>query len=150
MQVTRQRSKVGAIGDLAALITLLTGGFARLYKDDGFTPDANSLLADFAAHEADYTGYAAGGVALAAPVGAYNDGDTQVADNFPTIEFRPTGPVLVSNDIRGVFFEDSANDVQEYWHFEQPISMATVLDVILIDSKFVVAFADEIVDRGPF
>lgn len=150
MQVTRQRTKVGAMGDLAALITLLTAGFARLYKDDGFTPDANSLLADFAAHEADYTGYVAGGVALAAPVGTYDDGENQVADNFPTIEFRPTAPVLVENDIRGIFFEDTGNDVQEYWHFEEPISLATVLDVILVDAKFVEQFAPEIVERGPF
>ena len=147
MQVTRQRSKVGALGDLASLITLLTTGKAHLYQDDGFTPDANSLLADFNAHEANYTGYAAGGVALASPTGPYNDGVNQVADNFPTIAFQPTGPVLVSNEIRGAYFEDSGNDVQEYWIFDQPVTMADPLDIILLDAKFVGNFASENVAR---
>jgi len=137
MNVTRQRTSLGALQDLAALIVLLTTGKARLYKDDGFVPDANSVLADFTAHEADYTGYVAGGIALAAPTGPYADGVDQYADNFPTVAFQPTGPVLVSNDIRGVFFEDSGNDVQEFWIFETAMPMANVLDIILIDAKFV-------------
>lgn len=147
MRVTRQRSKVGALGDLAALIALLTTGKAHLYQDDGFVPDANSLLADFNAHEADFTGYTAGGETLAAPTGPYNDGVDQVADNFPTIAFQPAAPVLVSNDIRGVYFEDSNNDVQEYWIFDQPVTMATALDIILLDAKSVVNFAAEDVVR---
>jgi hypothetical protein len=147
MQVTRQRSQVGALSDLAALIALLTTGKAHLYQDDGFVPDSNSLLADFNAHEADFTGYTAGGETMAAPVGPYLDGIDRVAENFPTIAFQPASPFTVTNEIRGAYFEDSNNDVQEYWIFDQPITMASALDIILLDAKFVIPYPSESVER---
>lgn len=130
------RTQTSALAALAARMTLLTAGFARLFKDDGFIPDETSLIADCAAHEADYTGYVAGGVALATPVGPWQDGPNLYSDQFATIQFQPTGPVLVSNEIRGVFFEDSGGDLDEFWVFDEPVTMASVLDAILVIPRF--------------
>lgn len=134
--MTQFRTELGVLGDLAALIVLLTTGKIHLYKDDGFVPDQQSTLADLNAHEADYTGYTAGGVAMAGPLGPYQDGLNQWAENFPTVLFQPTGPVTTSNDIRGVYFEDKNNLLQQVWIFDEAVSMATTLDKILVDAKF--------------
>jgi hypothetical protein len=135
-RMIQQRTQSQALAALAARIANLTGGNIRLYQDDGFVPDAQSVLADLAAHEANYTGYAAGGIALAGPLGPYIDGENRWSENYPTVIFQPTGPVLVSNEIRGVFFEDSAAALDEVWIFDEPITMATVLDKVLVDAKF--------------
>lgn len=130
------KSKDAALRDLAALTVLMTTGKAHLYQDDGFVPDSSSVLADLNLHEADYTGYVAGGVALAGPLGPYGDGVDRYAENFPTILFAPAGPFTVSNEIRGVYFEDSAGLLQECWIFDEPVTMAGALDAILLDAKF--------------
>lgn len=47
----------------AAVRTALAAGHMRLYQSS-FTPNINSPSADFITAEADYTGYAAGGIAV--------------------------------------------------------------------------------------
>jgi len=130
------KSKDAALRDLAALTVLMTTGLAHLYKDDGFVPDSSSTLADLDAHEADYTGYTPGGEALAGPLGPYGDGVDRYGENFPTILFQPVAPFTITNEIRGVYFEDSAGLLQECWIFENPVTMAAALDSILLDAKF--------------
>jgi len=137
MQVIK--SKDAALTDLAAVVLLIATGKLHLYKDDGFVPDSSSTLADLNAHEADYTGYAS--QAIGAGLGPYDDEIDQVAESFPTLIFQPTGPVLVSNDIRGCYFEDTAHNLRQSWIFDAAQPMATVLDKILIDGKLFENFA---------
>lgn len=134
--MTRQTTQASALIDLAALTVLMTAGKAHLYQDDGFVPNENSSLADCNAHEATYTGYVPGGVALAGPLGPYADGPNQYSENFGTVLFQPTGPVLVTNAIRGVYFEDKNGILRDFWIFDAPILMNAVLDAIIIDPKF--------------
>lgn len=130
------KSKEAALRDLAALTVLMTTGLAHLFQDDGFVPDSSSTLADLNAHEADYTGYTPGGVALAGPLGPYSDGVDKYAENFPTILFQPASPFTVTNQIAGAYFEDSNGVLQECWIFDAPVTMAAALDSILLDAKF--------------
>jgi len=134
--MTKQETRAAALADLAALTIKMTGGKVHLFKDDGFIPDETTTLAVLNTHEADYTGYVAGGVALAGPLGPYQDGVNKYSENFPTVGFIPTAPVLVSNDIKGVYFEDNAAGLQEYWIFDDPVTLATALDHIFVDPKF--------------
>lgn len=135
------KSKAAALTDLAAVTTLATGGKVALYQDDGFVPDSDSTAADLTTHEANYTGYTPGGVAIATPLGPYTDTPSRVAENFATILFQPSGPVLVSNDIRGACFLDTGGAVRQWWIFDAPIPMATVLDKVLIDPKYISDFS---------
>jgi hypothetical protein len=139
------KTKSSALAALTARKTNLTGGFAHLYQDDGFVPDQNSTLADLNAHEANYTGYAPGGIALAAPTVNYVDGVNRWAFNFPTVAFSPVGGPITSNDIRGVYFEDGAASLDEVWIFDEPVTLATILDAVLVDPKFTESAATETV-----
>lgn len=129
------RTQGSALAALAARTVLLAAGKAHLYQDDGFVPDAQSVLADLNAHEANYTGYVAGGVAIGAGMGPYVDGENNWSESFPSIIFQPVGGPITANDIRGVYFDDGAGNLEAVWIFDTPVTLATTLDAIIVEPK---------------
>lgn len=85
---------------------LVVAGKVRLSKDPAYNPAPGDAIADLTPQEADFTGYPAGGVALAlsGPVNLGGAGDAMIADAL----FTGGGPFLVDNGIRGYWIDDGA------------------------------------------
>lgn len=87
----------------------------------GFSPTPGNVLADFAAHEATYDGYAAETIATwAAPVLA----GVGYAIYAPTQTFRWVFATGVGNSIAGYYLVDAAGNLIDYCVFDSPIPMA--------------------------
>lgn len=85
---------------------LVVGAKVRLSKDAAFNPTPGSAIADFSAHEADYTGYAAGGVALT--IGAPLNLGANVQGTQESTLFTATGSTI-TNVVYGYWIDDGAN-----------------------------------------
>jgi len=122
------QSDLTAAAELAGLTakrTALALANLKLFKSD-FTPTRDSVVGDFAAAEADFTGYAA--VALswsAVGIGA---------DLRPTIistrAFFQATDAVTPNEIGGAWLETAAGALYEYWVFITPISLSDALAYI--------------------
>ena len=98
---------------LAALKTrpaaeLIATGKVRLSQDPGFNPTPGSAIADFSPGEADYSGYAAGGIAYTVPdpvnLSATIQGLTV------TVVFKAgTASPFVANSCTGWWLDDGSN-----------------------------------------
>jgi len=113
----------GALADATAIKTnLSTTTTVRLFKS-GWTPSAQSVAADFVAHEATYQGYAL--ATIAAWVGPYIYGGgagyfiAGPDQYFPWI----AGTGDAGNDIGGYWIEDVGNKVREYVLFDNPVAI---------------------------
>lgn len=96
-----------ALGD-APSDPLLDGAMLRLSKDPSFQPGSTTLIADLTDMEADFTGYAAGGVAFA-PGDAVNIGTARVGVQSP-VTFVAEAAVdpdpFVDNDVYGWWIDN--------------------------------------------
>ena len=99
---------------LAALKTvpgaaLIVAGKIRLSKDPAFAPTVDSVITDFTANEADFTGYTAGGytVTLSAPLNQ----TTQILAVLCNALAIGGSPFTVPNTIYGYWIDDGTNVV---------------------------------------
>lgn len=117
------------IADTTALKTQLVadGYVAKLYKA-GWAPDADSVAADFDAHEADFTGYASttNGGAGRLWSGPAIDQAGNVGIVSPSNYFQATDAVA-PNMIGGMWIEKTAGDVYRRIPFPEPVDMTAAL-----------------------
>jgi len=98
---------------IEALVTrpagaLVVTGKVRLSKDPAFDPAPGSVITDFTTHEADYSGYAAGGiaVALSAPLNV----TTTIRGALTSALFvAATASPFVPNNVYGYWLDDGTN-----------------------------------------
>ncbi len=96
---------------LAALLTrpaaaLVVGAKLRLSKNPVFNPLPASVITDFTGLEADYTGYAAGGIALT--IGAPLNLSGVIQGTEETTLFAATGSAI-TNSVYGYWVDDGTN-----------------------------------------
>jgi hypothetical protein len=87
---------------------LIVAGKVRLSQDPSFAPTPDSTIAGLAANEADYSGYAAGGIAavLSAPVNLSNNAQgTIISATFTAVSATP----FVPNQVYGWWLDDGTN-----------------------------------------
>jgi hypothetical protein len=87
---------------------LIVSGKARLSKDPSFAPTPDSTIASLAALEADYTGYAAGGIAVVLTT-SLNLSPGCLGD-LATALFEATGSA-VTNTVYGYWVDDGTSVV---------------------------------------
>ncbi len=121
--------KTGALKIAAALVTLLSTGSLKLFKNN-LTLTPNTTKAELAAAEADFSGYAA--EAITAPDDAYIDRSGGASVIVPTVEFVFDGTDLspTTNLIYGWWLEDTDADLFTCGKFDEPIPMAAAGDAL--------------------
>lgn len=107
---------------LTARLVTLAGAELHLYQST-FVPDENSLLADFTAAEADYTGYAS--VVLTYSAIALDEDGGYVAVTNRAF-FQATDAVS-PNTIGGAWVETAGAGLIEYFPFAVPVPMTEAL-----------------------
>lgn len=115
----------------AELKTALAAGKLRLFKSSLAT--LTGLTADLLdTHEADYDGYVAGGIAVAAVNDPYVDANNSVLVTAPLTQFNfvSAAPTVSTNTIGGAAYEDAAGVIRGAIMFDEPIEMATNDDSI--------------------
>jgi hypothetical protein len=105
--------------------TLLALAPLKLFKSS-FTPGPASVVADFDAAEADFTGYAAVALSWSA-VGIDSDGQPGI---ISTRAFFQATADTADNEIGGAWMETAGGDLYEYWVFDQPVEMGTDLSFL--------------------
>lgn len=106
--------------------TLLALSKLRLFKT-GFTPSVSSVLADFVANEADYTGYTAGGAVLTAWLNPVNRASGGTAIGSPTVQFQAASPFTLANVVGGWFLVAAAGtSVVAFGTFDSPIPIGAL------------------------
>ena len=123
-----------AINILTEKATLLANMKVRLFTDALTALTNKTTKAEMVAAEATYTGYAP--IVVVAPPPPYLVPGNGANLQIPTVQFQPTGPVLVTNMIRGWWVELMAGAVQLMGRFDSDISMADVTDAIPLDIIF--------------
>jgi hypothetical protein len=115
-------SQSGDLARITAERTRLLAAKFKLYQSS-FAPNADSVIGDFNAAEADFTGYAAAVIVWDA-IGLGSDGHYQAvgSDCF----FQATDAVS-PNDIGGAWLETGAGALVEYYPFNTPISLSVAL-----------------------
>lgn len=120
----------------AELKTALAGGKLRLFKA-GTALDILTTTDNLVASEADYDGYTAGGVAVAAANDPYIDGIESVVVTLPLVQFNYTdGADHVHNTIGGAFYCDAAGKVRGAFEFDTSVNMASNSDSIPVVMAF--------------
>lgn len=115
----------GALVTATAFRTAMASCVVHLYTDALGTPSPATLLADFTANEATYSGYAAQTIAnLNTPILAPGTGYMCVS---PLLQFAVTfADPQVTNMIRGVYVVDAAGNLRRVIQFVQDIPMEIV------------------------
>ena len=110
---------VGAVLLASQIDTFLNAGpsLLRLFKSD-LVPTVSTDAATLAAHEADYTGYTPGGLAMSwfDPV-LYPLGGASISAG--TIQFQTANPTTVGNLIGGWWVDDGSGNVVAIGTFPQ-------------------------------
>lgn len=110
---------------LAALTqTELAASKLRLYQEGEVTPSIATTRAELVAAEADYTGYPAGGEALATWFNPLNNPIGGSSLDSPKVQFDTEAPYTTSNTIGGWWVETAAGDLVVIGQFEEPIPMS--------------------------
>lgn len=105
---------VGALLLAAQVQTYLAAGKVRLYQaGKGIMLGPTTTLADLTAAgvEADYTGYAAGGIAVAAWLDPLLADLGGAAIDSGLVSFVPAAPYTVGNTIQGWWYESAGGDL---------------------------------------
>jgi len=89
---------------------LIVGGKIRLSKSESFNPLGTEAVADFEADEADYTGYAAGGIAATFSV-PVNQNASTLAIVAPALFVAGTATPQVACTVYGWWLDDGTNVV---------------------------------------
>lgn len=122
-------------GDIADATDLIAAAVADGYEvhlfQSGFSPTEATTAAEFAAAEADFTGYASksiGGVGFLF-VGPMTDSDDKVVFATPGMNWIATDAVT-PNLIGGLWVENTAGDVRRYVQFPSPMPMNEALQFL--------------------
>lgn len=103
-------------------------GLSKLFKS-AIVFNQFLAAADFAAIEADFSGYAAlTETTLPNPYPDQTNGG--VSFEVPTIQYQVADPVVVGNDIYGGWFESSAGVLLMAWQLLSPWPMQNALDAL--------------------
>lgn len=113
---------VGALEKAAVLKAALDGGKIRLFQSS-FVPLVNSPLADFVAAEADYDGYVAGGVTVAAWLPPLLDPAGGASIEMPIVQFAYVAGVPGVGNTIGGWFYTTASGMLICGEFPQPIPL---------------------------
>lgn len=117
--------------------TILAAAKVKLFKAP-FVPTVSTIDTDLDAEEADYTGYAAGGVAVAAWSEPLLDpvGGASIESGLVQFAVGPA-PVLVTNLIGGFWVEKATGELYVIGVFPEPIPMEFVGQGIPLSIKLV-------------
>lgn len=120
------------VADAADLKTALTAdGFVAKLFQAGWEPSETSVVADFDAHEADFTGYAS-----VANGGAGRLWSDPVEDDSGNIGLLSPSNLFVATDavnpnvIGGIWIEKTAGDLFRYYLFPAGVDMVAAMDFI--------------------
>jgi hypothetical protein len=112
----------GSLISAGSLKTTLVNSHVRLYQSS-FTPNPGSVLADFVSAEADFDGYPAGGIVVAAmndpildPAGGYSIGS-------PVVQFETDPAEATPNLIGGWFLVTAGTLLYGYGSYGTPVPM---------------------------
>lgn len=125
--------------ELTARRALYDGGAAKLYQST-FTPDENSIVTDFDAAEADFTGYAAGTLGMNAVAPDTDGGYVSISDSM----FFQASDAVAPNTIGGVWFENSGGSLLSFYPFPSPIGVTGALNYISLLLALRAPGADEL------
>lgn len=119
--------RVSLMVEAAALKTALALSKVRLFKDTFGIPNVNTTLALLDAHQADFSGYTAGGNTITAFGDPYADPDgSGVLLVAPTTQFNfldPDPDPAVPNDIGGFYVVDAAGALRYAVAFEEAVTL---------------------------
>lgn len=96
----------------------------RLWQAEAITPSIATTRTELVAAEADYTGYTAGGAALAAWFDALANPLGGFSIDSAKVQFAPAAPYTVGNNIGGFWVETAAGDLIMIASFQAPIPMS--------------------------
>lgn len=99
----------GALKVATLLRANLAASSLRLFKSE-FVPTVSSTLAEYAAAEADYTGYPVGGAPLATWFAAVLNPAGGASIDSPTVQFTTVAPYTVGNLIGGWFLTNDEDE----------------------------------------
>lgn len=116
--LTREAQLAG----LTAKRTALALSPLKLFKSS-FTPTPTSVVADFDAAEADFTGYASVALSWSA-VGLDANNEYQM---ISTRAFFQATDAVTPNEIGGAWLELASGALYEYWVFDAPVDMSAAL-----------------------
>lgn len=119
-----------------SIMPALAVGKIRLFKS-GFTPDITTTVADLVENEANYSGYAAGGIAVAEWNGPYFAPEGGMAIQTPSVDFSTATTVTVPNLIGGWWFQDDNNSAVVIAEFGDPQPMQVPYQVLTIQVRLV-------------
>lgn len=118
--------------DTANVVSPAENGKIRLFKAS-FVPTSANVAADFVAHEADFTGYPAGGIALTDPEVPTLIGPGVAAFSMGAYTFVSGTPYTVSNVIGGYWTETSDGAVVGYYTFPQSVTIGGLGSGVVCD-----------------
>ena len=123
--------------DAVALKASLAACEIRLLKDSELVINVNTTLAELDAEQADYSGYTAGGVEVAAAGDPYLSDDGDVLVTLPSVQFHPVpGTPNVTNSVRGAYCVDSAGVLRGIMLFDEPQYMGTIYNSVVASMTF--------------
>lgn len=121
---------------VSAVGTALANGKIRLFKS-GFSPNITTTVADLEEHEANYTGYAAGGLDVVGWAGPFLAPEGGMAIQTVSFTFSTGAPVTTPNLIAGYWIETEGGNVVVIAEFAEPQPMQTPLQLISIQARLV-------------
>lgn len=119
------RTNEACMTQAAELQTALAASKVRLFKST-FVPTVSTTKTELVANEALFTGYPAGGAAIAAWNAPLLDPAGGASITAPTVQFAVTGPVVDTDLVGGFWVEDAAGDVRLVGQFAAPVPMEVV------------------------
>lgn len=95
----------------------------RLWQQGEVSPSIATTRAQLVAAEANYTGYTAGGLELAAWFNPINDAIGGSSIDSPKVQFAPASPYTVGNVIGGYWVETATGQLVCIGTFDGPVPM---------------------------
>jgi hypothetical protein len=121
----------GLMAEAVAIKDTLALSKLRLFKSGSVVYGQNTTLAALVLVECDYTGYAAGGVEIAAFNDPYLEAETgKVMLTSPLVQFNTADVVTADNEVGGAFLVDADGALRGVCRFDPPITMAGPTDSI--------------------
>lgn len=109
---------------IASLVQLdLEDSKLRLFKESGPSVGVGTTRAELLAAEADYTGYPAGGAAIAAFLNPLLNPAGGAGIDWPTVQFAAASPYTVGNVIKGWWIENAGGDLIACGQFPSSIAI---------------------------
>lgn len=128
MDVTGQMTLEAMVNNLDLRRTNLAAGVVKLFQAS-FDPDENSVVADFAAAEADFTGYAAVTLGTWSTIGVSAEGEVVA---LATRAFFQATDAVAPNVIGGYWLETAGGDMDHFVRFDPPVLLTTALSFLAV------------------